>query len=239
MIRKTKKKVLINWLGLILINLALSLVMFPYQLFRVFVPKKSPGRPGSHPLSKIFKKTFEGKRVKRFVGVGLLIGLMFSGLLANIVAANEGLVVDETIVYTPPTAVVTQTTLVKPVEGVLAQSFSGFHRGVDILAPFGAQVNSIAGGQVIEASFNRLGWGNTIVVEHADGLQSRYAHLNEVLVITGDHVAQGQGLGTIGLTGWTTGPHLHLEIYQNGRSVDPGAILPEYLRGGFRLAQVD
>jgi len=65
-------------------------------------------------------------------------------------------------------------------------------------------------------------------VEHEKGLRSRYAHMKEIRVVEGQEVNKEMGLGTVGMTGWTTGPHLHLEIYQNGRAIDPLTVLPDF-----------
>ena len=220
-----------------MVNFMLGLVFLPYQIFRLLVPAKRPGRPGSHPLSKVMRHAFEAKRSKRMVGTAILIGLLLTGSLSRLAVANE-FNADGTLLASPEPVVITQKTLNSPLDGVLAQGFHGLHRGIDVLAPFGNDINPIADGQVIEVSYGRLGWGNTVVIAHAYGLQSRYAHLNEIRVKPGDLINQSQVLGTIGLTGWTTGPHLHLEIYQNGRAIDPLTILPEFgsLTG---LAQAD
>jgi len=116
----------------------------------------------------------------------------------------------------------------KPLEGILAGGFGGFHRGIDVLAPVGTSIKPIDKGIVKESSLWRLGWGHTVVVEHENGLSSRYAHLRDIRVIEGEMVNKGQEIGTVGMTGWTTGSHLHLEIYQDGRAINPAQVLPEF-----------
>src|SRR3989344_3525771 len=210
-----------------MVRILWGLLLLPYQIFRLLVPAKKPGRPGSHPLSKVRRHAFEAKRSKRMGGAAILIGLLLTGSLSRLAVANE-LGSDGTLLASPEPVVIPQKTLYSPLDGVLAQGFHGLHRGIDVLAPFGSDINPIADGQVVEVSYGRLGWGNTVVIAHAYGLRSRYAHLNEIRVKPGDLINQSRGLGTIGLTGWTTGPHLHLEIYQNGRAIDPLTILPEF-----------
>ena len=228
-----KNKIAIVTLGkrslkLILSELILSILMLPYQIFRVFVPGKKPGRPGSHPISKVFTKAFESKRAKRFVGVGLTMFIMLFGLMGNILAVNDTLATDQTILMQPESQIVTQETLQKPFNGVIAQGFSAFHRAIDILAPYNTEMRPIARGRVVEVSFGRIGWGNTVVIEHEKGLKSRYAHLNKIKVIEGEVIEKEFILGTVGMTGWTTGPHLHLEIYQDGKAIDPLSVLPGF-----------
>lgn len=209
-----------------MVKILLGLLLLPYQMYRLLVPAKKPGRPGSHPLSKLFRSAFEAKKAKRLVGAAIIIGLLFTGSLSRLAAASE-LNPDGTLLASPDPILVTEKTLSLPLNGILAQGFHGLHRGVDILAPYDSPITSIADGRVVEVNFGRLGWGNTVVIAHDYGLQSRYAHLNEIKVIVGDKVAKNQVLGTVGMTGWTTGPHLHLEIYESGRAIDPLTILPE------------
>lgn len=219
---------LINGLVLACWSAILAAIMLPYQVFRVFVPEKKPGRPGSHPISKVFTRAFENKKAKRFVGVGLTAFIMLFGVMGNILAANEVLMADQTLIMAPDNQVVTAVSLNKPFDGVMGQGYHGFHRAIDILAPIGTDIRPIAKGKVVEVSLGRIGWGNTVVVEHEMGLKSRYAHMREIKVIEGEVIEGDYVLGTVGMTGWTTGPHLHLEIYQNGKAIDPQSVLPRF-----------
>lgn len=102
--------------------------------------------------------------------------------------------------------------------------FSGYHPGLDYRARVGASVDSILPGVVNEVGFERGGYGRyVIVVHHVDGktLFSLYAHLRSSSVSAGDIVEAGQKLGEIGLTGRTTGPHLHFELHDDKRALDP------------------
>jgi len=101
-----------------------------------------------------------------------------------------------------------------------------FHDGIDIAAPLGTPVVTMAAGRVTIAG--RLSDGAVIVeIEHAPGVVSRYGHLQVDLVVrVGDWVFAGSPIGSIGLTGNTTGPHLHFEIYVSGEPVDPLSVLP-------------
>jgi murein DD-endopeptidase MepM/ murein hydrolase activator NlpD len=65
------------------------------------------------------------------------------------------------------------------------------------------------------------GYGHTVVIDHGDGRQTRYAHLSEPLVQAGESVTEGQVVGKSGNSGRSTGPHLHFEMLVNGRAVDP------------------
>jgi len=104
-----------------------------------------------------------------------------------------------------------------------ADPFTGaqrMHNGVDIDASHGAPVFPVRDGEVIFAG-SRGGYGKLVIVEHGDGLQSWYAHLADVDVEEGEWLGGGQALGTVGSTGRSTGPHLHLEMRRDGVPKDP------------------
>jgi len=103
------------------------------------------------------------------------------------------------------------------------------HTGTDFAAPVGTRVRSVADGIVDFAGYNG-GYGRTVIVSHPGKITTLYAHLNAFGdgVTKGARVTQGQVIGTVGMTGWTTGPHLHYEFRVGGRHVDPmRAVLPE------------
>jgi murein DD-endopeptidase MepM/ murein hydrolase activator NlpD len=95
-----------------------------------------------------------------------------------------------------------------------------FHRGVDLKAAYGQSVPNVAHGRVAFAG-TQGGYGLTVVVEHESGIRTRYAHLSELAVQAGEVVSRGQDLGRVGSSGRSTGPHLHFEVMDNGKAVDP------------------
>ena len=96
-----------------------------------------------------------------------------------------------------------------------------FHRGVDLRAAYGQDVSATSEGRVA-FSGPQGGYGTTVVVEHADGSRTRYAHLSAALVVAGEPVSAGQTVGRAGASGRATGPHLHVErLDRVGRPVDP------------------
>jgi murein DD-endopeptidase MepM/ murein hydrolase activator NlpD len=95
-----------------------------------------------------------------------------------------------------------------------------FHGGIDLAARYGTEVPAAASGTVVTAEAQG-GYGLTVVLRHADGIETRYAHLASLDVKAGDVVSQGQHVGRVGSTGRSTGPHLHFEVTQAGRRVDP------------------
>lgn len=133
---------------------------------------------------------------------------------------------------------VTRQGLVAPVSASLGTPYrkagsswsKGYHTGIDFPVPTGTSVKSVAAGSVVSA-----GWGGSfgyqVVVRHADGRYSQYAHLSAISVRDGQSVSAGQRIGRSGSTGNSSGPHLHFEVRTGpgfGSDVDPVA----YLRGG-------
>ena len=97
-----------------------------------------------------------------------------------------------------------------------------FHAGVDIRAAYGREVMTAGAGRVISAGLQG-GYGQSVVVEHAPGLRTRYAHLSSIEVIPGQVLEDGSPVGKVGQSGRATGPHLHFEVLANGKAVNPAA----------------
>jgi murein DD-endopeptidase MepM/ murein hydrolase activator NlpD len=101
------------------------------------------------------------------------------------------------------------------------------HGGLDIGLRTGDPVYAADGGVIIFAGWwGGGGYGNLIVIDHLNGYQTWYAHLNQVNVVCGQQVSAGDFIGLGGSTGWSSGPHLHLEIRLEGVPYDPLAFLP-------------
>jgi murein DD-endopeptidase MepM/ murein hydrolase activator NlpD len=104
---------------------------------------------------------------------------------------------------------------------------SGYHTGVDFVVPTGTTVKAVAAGTVVSAAYDGA-YGNEVVIRHADGEYSQYAHMSQLSVSAGQTVTEGQQIGLSGATGNVTGPHLHFEIRTTpyyGSDVDPVAYL--------------
>jgi murein DD-endopeptidase MepM/ murein hydrolase activator NlpD len=107
--------------------------------------------------------------------------------------------------------------------------FSGegaFHSGVDISAPYGTRVEAAADGIVFQAG-PESGYGNEILIDHGFGMTTKYGHLSRIYVVVGQEVKRGQVIGAVGMTGKTTGPHLHYEVIIHDTPVNP----TKYLHG--------
>ncbi len=100
--------------------------------------------------------------------------------------------------------------------------YDAAHRGIDYSAPTGTKVRTVAGGTVEFAGWQR-GYGNIVEVRHDEKHSTLYAHLQGFRpgVVKGARVAQGDVVGFVGTTGWSTGPHLHFEVKIKGNPVNP------------------
>ena len=111
--------------------------------------------------------------------------------------------------------------------GMRTDPFTGrlaWHGGVDFAGKTGSDIVSVASGVVTWAA-KRYGYGLMVEVNHGNGYKTRYAHCNEIKVKVGEVVRKDQVVALMGSTGRSTGPHVHFEVYKNGRTVDPAAYI--------------
>lgn len=95
------------------------------------------------------------------------------------------------------------------------------HTGLDVAAPTGTTIYAAASGTVSTVQSLTGSYGNYLIINHGNGVQTLYGHCNTILVSQGTTVSQGQAIATVGSTGNSTGPHLHLEIRVNGTTLNP------------------
>jgi len=134
----------------------------------------------------------------------------------------------------PAPAPPSSTGYIWPFSGAISSPFgeyrggNSYHTGADIdgFGRYGAPVVAAASGTVVLVASLDWGFGTYIIIRHADGSETLYAHLSAVYVSQGQAVGQGEQIGAIGCTGYCTGPHLHFEIWIGGAPVDPLGYLP-------------
>jgi murein DD-endopeptidase MepM/ murein hydrolase activator NlpD len=113
-----------------------------------------------------------------------------------------------------------------PTAGQITQGFWDRHRALDIGSWEGAPVVAADSGYVVAAGWDDSGYGRMVVIDHGNGFQTLYAHMQVYYVEAGDSVAKGEQIGEVGSTGNSTGPHLHFEIRQSGNQRNPFGFLP-------------
>lgn len=124
----------------------------------------------------------------------------------------------------------TQSAFVWPAPGPVSSPFGprknpmgagyDFHPGLDIAAAEGAPIRAAAPGRIVQVGPDG-GYGNVVVVDHGDGVTSRYAHCSQTFATVGETVAAGDEIAAVGSTGHSTGPHLHFEVRVDDKPVDP------------------
>jgi len=117
--------------------------------------------------------------------------------------------------------------LVLPLKGVVTSEFGlrhgRAHKGIDVAAPTGTPIKSVANGKVVFTGVQN-GYGNVIIIRHNESIMTVYAHNERNMVREGDIVKKGQPIATVGRTGRATGPHLHFEYRINGKAINPRKI---------------
>ncbi len=120
--------------------------------------------------------------------------------------------------------------LIWPIQGKINSRYGlrgkNFHSGLDIASPHYQEVKAAMDGEVLLARDSSTGYGKLIVLKHDGGLSTVYGHLNVLIAREGEAVRQGQPIGGVGSTGRSTGPHLHFELREHGRALDPLPLLP-------------
>ena len=175
----------------------------------------------SNPFSKLLRPLFENKWLRTAVGGGFAVTSLASGLI--LIPADNA-----TVLANYPnieTAMVLETK--KSMANVLpdftgvSQGFRLGHPAVDITAPLGSELYPLKNGVVVRIENSRYNYGRAVYIDHGNGLTTLYAHMGKIYVEEGDSVTTDKSIGEVGLTGRTTGPHLHLEVKKNERTVNP------------------
>ena len=192
-----------------------------------------PKTRSSNPLSKLVRPFLEHRRMRGIFGVQLVAALTFVGLSGSPVVADfpsgaSDEQVEITVVEAPETVVrTTESPFQMPAELIgVSQGFTSYHPGVDLRAPYGSPIHPVTEGVVKDVYFSNWGYGQAIVIEHANGYTSMYAHVSRIFVEPHSNVDRDSVIAEIGMTGHSTGPHLHLEIYKDGKVINPAKLLP-------------
>lgn len=185
------------------------------------------GFRAGNKLSRITRHILERVNIKAFLGGNLALFIVVSNVLVPGAAALGQVEPEQTLLVVPEEPISTEVAVQYPVELVIVnQGFHLLHWGVDFDGVKGDPIRPIKKGKVIKTESSRFAFGNSALIEHGDGFSSLYAHLSEINVKEDDQVDTRTVIGKMGRTGNATGDHLHLEVYKNGRPVNPFSILP-------------
>jgi murein DD-endopeptidase MepM/ murein hydrolase activator NlpD len=102
------------------------------------------------------------------------------------------------------------------------------HTGVDFIAPLGTPILTVQNASIIRVQHSDKGYGNNVIIQIDEKTQVMYAHMDKIEVEVNQKVTQGTLIGTVGSTGMSTKPHLHFEVVEDGKKVDPKGFLPTY-----------
>ncbi len=184
-------------------------------------------RSGSR-FSRVFRYLFEKRKIKTILGGNLALLVLTASIFSPQVSALS--TISETEVTALSPGVVELTTKAGfrfPLEEVkITQGFHLFHPALDFDGLTGDPVYPITEGKVEAVIFDRFALGNHIIINHGSGLKSVYAHLSRIEVSAGDEVKIDQVIGRVGTSGMAFGDHLHLEVLDNDRHINPLTILP-------------
>ena len=176
---------------------------------------------------KSLRKFFEQKTIKKIFGFNLAAVVLFASVVSVPLSALNQTQAQETVALTANVVQLTTEHGIRiPLDSFnVTQGYSGFHRGVDLNGDLGDPIYPIMSGTIEAVTYSRFSYGNHILINHGSGFKSLYAHLAKVVVKPGQEVDKNTVLGTVGSSGWSTGTHLHFEVYDSGRPFNPLTIL--------------
>lgn len=181
-------------------------------------------RKGSK-VSRFFKHIFEHKSIKKILGANIALAIV----AASFIPVNAGFdsEAEQTLVSAEITNFTTERGVQYPTQNVaITQGYRFFHPGIDFDGITGDSIYPVMAGRIEAISYSRYNYGNAIIINHGSNLTSLYAHLNRIFVEEGQEVTTKTVIGEMGATGRSYGDHLHLEVRDHGRAINPYSVLP-------------
>lgn len=168
---------------------------------------------------------FGHKNVKKILGTNLAFALIATSFVPSHISTE--IEAQEPVVSETQTVFKTERAAQYPVNMVrITQGYQFFHPGIDLDGVTGDPIKPVKNGKVKEVSYSKFSYGNSIVVDHGNEVTSLYAHLSEIDVEPNEEVTTDTVIGKMGATGHAFGDHLHLEIHDHGRSINPVSVIP-------------
>jgi murein DD-endopeptidase MepM/ murein hydrolase activator NlpD len=186
-------------------------------------------RKGSK-ISRYFRIIFENKKIRKLIGFNMPVFIIASSFIpqTSIFTKTEEINPQSIIVSVQNVETTTKKGVIYPTKEVkITQGFKFYHPGIDLDGITGDPIYPFMPGVVENISFSNYGYGNAVLINHGNGLNSLYAHLSKIMVKKGDFVDTQTKIGEMGKTGRSTGDHLHFEIRKDGIPFDPLLVLPK------------
>jgi len=188
------------------------------------------------PASIWARKTFEFKNIQRLFGAIVVLSTFaianYSDSISSLQTAIE---TNYSRVEFDSPEIITERSIRLPVDSfTITQGYNLFHPGLDLAAVKGSPVYPVMDGVVEKVGTEKFAFGNHVIVSHGSGLMTIYAHLSKIEVKEGETITKDSIVGLIGSTGWSTGPHLHLQVWEQDHWANPRTFFEGYF--GQRLA---
>ncbi len=194
-----------------------------------FIPslKNMKSWRNGNKISRFFRHIFEHKKLNRILGVNLVvIAIMFPKLVPSSAYAATPINTINAQRETP-IQLKTERSIQSPLSTMYVnQKYFKFHPALDLKSVSDNPIKPAMIGTIVKAEYSKSGYGNVVIVDHGDGVQTLYAHMKKILVKVGDIVDLNTTIGLVGSTGRSTGPHLHFEVRANGIATNPSSIFP-------------
>lgn len=165
------------------------------------------------------------KSIRKFLTANFALLAVATTVIPQSASLAQTVGVNEPVIETP-VSLITEKGIQYPVGKVsITQRFSFFHPGLDLDGITGDPIKPIKPGVVESVSYSKYSYGNSIIIDHGNKLTSLYAHLSKIEVSVGQQVNLDTEIGKMGATGHASGDHLHLEIHDNGKAINPLTVL--------------
>jgi len=177
-------------------------------------------------FQKFFRYIFEHKKVKAIFGSNIALMLIATSSFPTQTLGNINLETTVSAIDGTQNPIKTEISTQFPVDDIkITQGYKFYHPGLDLDGITGDEVKPVKKGVVASVSYSKFAYGNSVLIDHGDGLTSLYAHLSKIEVSENQLVTTETKIGEMGSTGRSSGDHLHLEIRDHGIPVNPLLIL--------------
>ncbi len=201
--------------------------------FKRLIKKQRVGRfSQSTAFTLLTKPLWQHEKIRTLVGAPLVAAAITgASLAAPQVDTLSAWDISQSPTVIPGYSANSEHTFLLPVTQLtgISQYFHAGHPGIDFRAPLRSDVVAMDNGVVTEIVDSTVGYGRHVYIQHEDNRVGLYAHLGLIMVNIGDEVRAGDKIGEIGMTGWTTGPHLHFEVRAESGAINPIPLLSKAL----------